>query len=166
MSQQPKCPCGSGKTYARCCKPLHTGKKEAETAEQLMRSRYAAYAQQELDYIFETTHPESREDYDPESTRVWSENSTWDHIEIVQTHEGGAEDEQGQVEFIAHFQDRKGRKQMHHEMALFEKADGKWYFKDGRYVSPKPVVREAPKVGRNEPCPCGSGKKFKKCCAD
>jgi preprotein translocase subunit SecA len=27
-----------------------------------------------------------------------------------------------------------------------------------------PVVREAPKVGRNEPCPCGSGKKFKKCC--
>ena len=27
-----------------------------------------------------------------------------------------------------------------------------------------PVTREAPKVGRNDPCPCGSGKKFKKCC--
>lgn len=27
-----------------------------------------------------------------------------------------------------------------------------------------PVVRDAPKVGRNDPCPCGSGKKFKKCC--
>ena len=26
------------------------------------------------------------------------------------------------------------------------------------------VRREMPKVGRNEPCPCGSGKKFKKCC--
>lgn len=28
----------------------------------------------------------------------------------------------------------------------------------------KPVVRDAPKVGRNDPCPCGSGKKYKKCC--
>jgi preprotein translocase subunit SecA len=27
-----------------------------------------------------------------------------------------------------------------------------------------PVTREAPKVGRNDPCPCGSGKKYKKCC--
>lgn len=29
---------------------------------------------------------------------------------------------------------------------------------------PEPVRRAAPKVGRNDPCPCGSGKKFKKCC--
>jgi preprotein translocase subunit SecA len=31
---------------------------------------------------------------------------------------------------------------------------------------PKPVSyeRDAPKVGRNDPCPCGSGKKYKKCC--
>jgi preprotein translocase subunit SecA len=28
----------------------------------------------------------------------------------------------------------------------------------------QPVVRAQPKVGRNEPCPCGSGRKFKKCC--
>jgi preprotein translocase subunit SecA len=27
----------------------------------------------------------------------------------------------------------------------------------------KPVVRDAPKVGRNDPCPCGTGKKYKKC---
>ena len=26
------------------------------------------------------------------------------------------------------------------------------------------MVRETPKVGRNDPCPCGSGKKYKKCC--
>ena len=30
--------------------------------------------------------------------------------------------------------------------------------------SRKPIRREEPKVGRNDPCPCGSGKKFKKCC--
>ena len=28
----------------------------------------------------------------------------------------------------------------------------------------KQMARKPPKVGRNEPCPCGSGKKFKKCC--
>ena len=28
----------------------------------------------------------------------------------------------------------------------------------------KPIRRDAPKIGRNDPCPCGSGKKFKKCC--
>ena len=28
----------------------------------------------------------------------------------------------------------------------------------------KPIVRETPKVGRNDPCTCGSQKKYKKCC--
>ena len=43
--------------------------------------------------------------------------------------------------------------------------DGKWFYVDGDMVKPKPVVRDKPKVGRNEPCPCGSGRKYKKCCA-
>jgi preprotein translocase subunit SecA len=30
--------------------------------------------------------------------------------------------------------------------------------------APKPIVRDVPKVGRNDPCPCGSGKKYKRCC--
>ncbi|MBP1582331.1 MAG: SEC-C domain-containing protein [Victivallales bacterium] len=30
--------------------------------------------------------------------------------------------------------------------------------------APKPIVRETPKINRNDPCPCGSGKKYKKCC--
>ena len=32
------------------------------------------------------------------------------------------------------------------------------------YVPPKPFIRDQPKIGRNDPCPCGSGKKYKKCC--
>ena len=32
------------------------------------------------------------------------------------------------------------------------------------HATPRPVVRSNPKIGRNDPCPCGSGKKFKKCC--
>jgi uncharacterized protein YecA (UPF0149 family) len=36
----------------------------------------------------------------------------------------------------------------------------------GETVKVETVRREEPKVGRNDPCPCGSGKKYKKCCAD
>jgi SEC-C motif-containing protein len=46
---------------------------------------------------------------------------------------------------------------------FIREADG-WKFEDGDLVPEKPIVREAPKVGRNDPCPCGSGKKYKKCC--
>ena len=28
----------------------------------------------------------------------------------------------------------------------------------------EPYVRDVPKIGRNDPCPCGSGRKYKKCC--
>ena len=35
-----------------------------------------------------------------------------------------------------------------------------------RILAPPTPALAGPKVGRNDPCPCGSGKKFKKCCAD
>jgi SEC-C motif domain protein len=159
-----ECPCGSNRLYSECCEPFHKG-AQALSAEQVMRARYAAYAKMELDYIFETTHPECRKDYDANSTRTWAEQSAWDRLEILETIAGGPDDENGEVEFRAHFADAMGRTCIHHERALFEKYDGRWYFKDGIYVKPQTIKRETPKIGRNEPCPCGSGKKFKKCCA-
>ncbi len=68
------CPCGSGSTYENCCQPLINGARQAETAEQLMRSRYSAYVKVETDYILETTHPEHRQNFDPEGTRQWLKN--------------------------------------------------------------------------------------------
>ena len=32
-----------------------------------------------------------------------------------------------------------------------------------RVVAQQPAQRQGPKIGRNDPCPCGSGQKFKKC---
>ncbi|MGN1324764.1 MAG: SEC-C metal-binding domain-containing protein, partial [Candidatus Spyradenecus sp.] len=52
----------------------------------------------------------------------------------------------------------------HHERSLFKRVDGQWKFIDGELVKPKPIVNEQPRPGRNDPCPCGSGKKYKKCC--
>ena len=54
-----KCPCHSGKKYSTCCEPYHLRKKLPEKPEQLMRSRYSAYALNLPDYIIWTTHPKS-----------------------------------------------------------------------------------------------------------
>ena len=52
-----------------------------------------------------------------------------------------------------------GEEVSHKERSLFKKDEGIWYFYNA--ASLDPVKRENPKVGRNDPCPCGSGKKFK-----
>jgi len=158
-----QCPCGSGSAYADCCRPLIKGERPAESAEALMRSRYAAYVKVETDYILETTHPKHREGYDAAGTREWAESAQWEGLEIVSLKGGTAADTTGEVEFIARYQE-KGEPKQHHELALFKKEKAGWFFTDGKGVSQKPVVRSAPKIGRNDPCSCGSGQKYKKCC--
>jgi len=157
------CPCGSNLPYSNCCEPLIKGIKQSETAEQLMRSRYSAYAKSELNYLYETTLPSQRHDYDHEGTRSWAEKSVWNGLEIIETKDGKIEDTHGKVEFIANFT-HKGTRKIHHESAEFKKEDGKWYFSKGEFVPQKQFIRTDPKIGRNDPCPCGSGKKYKKCC--
>ena len=76
---------------------------------------------------------------------------------------GGEADEQGVVEFVVTYKE-KGVVRRYHERGRFQKEQGRWYFVEGEMVTPKTEVHTAPKVGRNEPCPCGSGKKYKKCC--
>ena len=158
-----KCPCGSELTYEECCKPLIDGTQQAETAEALMRSRYSAFVKTEIDYIYNTVSPEQQKDFKREDVTVWSKDSEWEGLEILNTSEGGQDDEAGTVEFIARFR-QDGKLIEHHELARFEKIDNQWLFVDGSTPKPKPVKRENPKIGRNAPCPCGSGKKYKKCC--
>ncbi len=157
------CPCGSTKPYADCCRPLITGDRRAETAEQLMRSRYTAYVKKELAWLRESLHPGHRADYDEKSSRDWADRATWHGIEVLRTEQGGAADDTGTVEFVVSFTE-SGVKQEHHERSAFQKVNGVWYFKEGKALPPRPVVRQGPRAGRNDPCPCGSGKKFKKCC--
>ena len=155
------CPCGSGAAFADCCEPVIAGAHPAETAEQLMRARYSAYVGANTDFIFATTHPDHRQGYDHEGTRKWAEEAAWEGLEIVGSHRGGADDSVGEVEFIARYRE-KGTLREHHELAQFKRDQGTWLFTDGAMVRPKPIV--AVKYGRNEPCPCGSGRKHKHCC--
>lgn len=155
------CYCGSGITYSGCCEPIIKGIQPAQTAEQLMRARYSAYVGAQMDFIFETTDPDQRQGYDHDGTREWAENSEWHGLEIVSALDGGPGDVTGEVEFIARFSE-KGVLREHHELARFTRKDDTWFFSDGAMVKQKPV--SVNKVGRNDPCTCGSGLKFKKCC--
>ena len=163
MAAEPKdCPCGSGARYSACCKPYHTGAAQPPTAEALMRARYSAFATSNADYIRDTLHPRARKDHDDDAVRRWAKESEWLGFEIVETRAGGVDDTRGTVEFIAHYK-VNGEVNDHHERAEFARVDGRWTFVDGKQLAGQPVVREAPKVGRNDPCPCGSGKKYKQC---
>jgi len=155
------CPCGSGSNYAACCEPIIRGKQKAATAEQLMRARYTAHVKVEVDFLFDSTHPDYREGYDHKGTRTWAENSEWHGLEILEASQGGPGDEQGEVTFIARFRDKSGLR-THHEYGHFERVDGRWLFTEGVMVKAKPL--SVAKVGRNDPCSCGSGLKYKKCC--
>ncbi len=156
------CPCGSGKPYADCCEPVIKGTKAAETAEALMRSRYSAYVKHEIDWIAASCTPDEEQEIDMEETRKWSEESEWQGLKILNTEKGGPSDDEGIVEFTATYV-RKGIRDVHKERAYFTKKDGKWMYEAGELI-PTTVVRVGDKVGRNDLCPCGSGKKYKKCC--
>lgn len=157
-----QCPCQSGVKYSHCCEPLIKGKKQAETAEQLMRARYTAYTQIQMDFIEQTHDPKTSQDIDMQGSREWAQTTNWDGLEIIETAQGGVDDEVGTVEFKATFLTEEGP-QIHHELSQFHKRDGVWYYSNSSQPS-QTVVRASPKVGRNDPCPCGSGKKYKKCC--
>jgi SEC-C motif domain protein len=156
------CPCGSAVEFSQCCEPLHLGQRRAERAEELMRARYSAYATQAIDFIIDTHDPHSREETDRASLEAWSKESEWKGLEILSKEAGESGDKTGVVEFIAHFA-QNGKNHAHHERAEFSKRDGHWFFVDGKMVV-RPITREGAKVGRNDECPCGSGKKYKKCC--
>ena len=156
------CPCGTGRPYSECCEPYISGKAFAPTAEALMRSRYSAYTVHAVDYIIETCLHKGKDDIDRKSTSDWSEKSTWLGLKIISAEKGGIADSEGTVEFEASFE-RDGLKDVHHEKAKFKKENGEWLYEEGNIV-PHTVVRSSPKTGRNEPCPCGSGKKYKHCC--
>ena len=159
------CPCGTGRGYDKCCGPYLGGEAKPETAEQLMRARYTAHVVADVSYVGATQHPETADEYDEAATQTWAEKSEWLGLEIQNTSAGSSVDETGTVEFVAMYRDAEGTVRKHHELGTFKKLNNEWMFFDGEPASTEPYRRADPKAGRNDPCPCGSGKKFKKCCA-
>ncbi|MEI6559446.1 MAG: YchJ family metal-binding protein [Rhodospirillaceae bacterium] len=155
------CPCGSGRGLDECCGPLLAG-APAPSAEALMRSRYSAFVTGTLDHIDRSHAREARDEFDRlEAERVVDE-AKWLGLEIRRVVAGGAGDETGEVEFVVRYR-RRGQTYAQHELASFCREDGLWKYRSGE-LNPKSPPRQVSKVGRNDACSCGSGKKFKKCC--
>ncbi len=157
-----QCPCGSGSGFDACCGPI-IGGEPAPTPEALMRSRFTAFVRGDLDHIENTHATEVRDTFNRSAAESTANAVEWISLEIIGTAEGGANDDTGMVEFAARFK-QNGELMVHHERSNFRREDGRWAYVDGK-MNPKGEPRRVEKVGRNDPCPCGSGKKYKKCCA-
>jgi SEC-C motif domain protein len=167
------CPCGSDFPFTDCCGPLIRGTGFPDTAEDLMRSRYTAFSQKNWEYLVTTSHPEEKKEMAKIGPDLVEDEVVWNKLEIMGTRAGGSGDSEGQVDFAAHFT-RDGAEETLRESSRFYKVNGRWVYsrKDSTLPpvsapsqeKPKTFVRDEAKVGRNDPCPCGSGKKYKKCC--
>ena len=146
------CPCQSSQPYTDCCQPFHTGQRQPENAEQLMRSRYAAYALQQIDYIVRTTVPAQQPLLNVAAIAQWSREAQWLGLTVHQ-HIPRIGKRHAQVAFTARFAEH-GSAHEHHELSTFVQINGAWYFID-------PTV---PLPSMKSPCICGSGVKFKACC--
>jgi SEC-C motif-containing protein len=119
------CPCGTGSNYGACCGRLISGSAQARTAEELMRSRFSAYALGELDYVFRTWHPKTRPaDVSP------APGVTFAGLLISDIVAGGPEDDLGVVEFTARLRGPDGLADMH-ERSRFSRRAGRWMYVDG-----------------------------------
>lgn len=143
-----ECYCGSKKEFSKCCKPYLSGVLQPSTAQELMRSRYSAYVLGDGIYIVKTTTKENRYEDDLELIEEYAKSVTWLGLEILHV-------EKNIVEFKAYYRDANGVK-VQHEKSNFIYEDGVWLYRDGKMYNSK--------IERNEPCPCQSGKKYKKCC--
>ena len=152
------CPCGSGNNYLHCCKPFHSGESLPATAQALMRSRFTAYCLQLESYLLSTWYANTR----PLTLNLGDSQQNWEKLDIIRCKQGGQNDAKGTVEFNAFFTENN-ESWLLHERSQFVKIDGQWFYVDGltRII---PAINGTITSNKNAPCPCGSGKKFKRCC--
>lgn len=125
MRSDEPCPCGSGEAFAACCLPLHSGEEHARTAEQLMRSRYSAFAVGNGDYLWRSWHPRTR----PDSVEI-DPRIAWTGLEVIRCVAGGADDTEGEVEFLASYRENQ-RSGTLHERSRFAVRARRWFYVDG-----------------------------------
>lgn len=152
------CPCGL-QDYADCCGLYHIGMHNPPTPEVLMRSRYSAYALANMEYIKRTMFGKPLAGFDELQAKMWAESIEWLKLKII--HSEIASAGRGFVEFIAYFIENNKRQSLH-ELSEFQLIEGQWYYVNGTYPQPNKKISSM-KIGRNDPCPCGSRKKFKNC---
>ena len=150
------CPCGQPSTFGKCCAPIISGDQAAPSAEALMRSRYCAHVVLDMEYLLSSWKPNHQQPLIREEIEQWARDSQWLGLTIHSTKSGQASADEGWVEFSARYLPAgEHTATFHREHSHFIRQGNHWFYVDGRSAD----------TGRNETCPCGSGKKYKRCCA-
>lgn len=151
------CICGLKRDYDECCGTIIDGERAALSPEELMRSRYSAYVKGDGKYLVYSCAKESRYEDDIELIEEFSNSVEWLKLEVLDSYDDT-------VEFKAYYLENKVSTntttqniKLLHERSKFILEDGVWKYLNGELFNSR--------IERNESCPCGSGKKFKKCCA-
>lgn len=148
------CSCCSGNSFEQCCEPYLSGAKIAATPEQLMRSRYSAYALGNYGkYLLATWFPPMAQHLD--EAQLDNSDTQWLSLTVLNSAVKG---DDGEVSFEARYKDAESDAVMH-ENSVFKRLGKRWFYVGGEVSH---TSQEPPK--RNDLCPCGSGNKYKKCC--
>jgi SEC-C motif-containing protein len=156
---QSPCPCGSGKTFAECCAPVIAGTIRPETAERLMRARFTAHVTHDSAFIHRTYLATVTQPFIPDEKEP---DIGWTRL-VIHPQPPSRDPDIAFVDLSAYYVDQ-GREFALHENAEFKRIGGDWIYTRPLREGPAPVKASQPKPGRNDPCPCGSGKKYKHCC--
>ena len=147
------CQCGSGEMFSACCEPILNDHSRAGTALQLMRSRYTAFIHKHDRHILASWDPSTR----PRALNHEDHPVSWVGLQIHETDRGQEKDTEGTVTFTASYIEN-GQFCHLREKSRFRKENDLWFYINGECDLKKE------KIARNSACPCGSGKKFKRCC--
>jgi len=163
-----KCPCGSESSFKQCCCLFINNEKNPQSPEQLMRSRYSAYATNAADYIYQTYAESSRVLQSISDISAWAKETKWLRLVIhsASDHRENRIDDCESILnnlptvcFSAYYQ-HQGQYFLMKETSRFVLEDCQWRYLDGEVSNNEELV--TPK--RNELCFCYSQKKFKHCC--
>jgi SEC-C motif-containing protein len=184
------CFCGSNIDFSSCCLPYINNEVPADTPEQLMRSRFSAYAFKNAQYIYDTYAKSSQTAQSVEDIDDWSKACAWIALIIHPTTGNLDKTSEQFVEFSAFYITESTLYELREKsrfileegitatvaasVEIKEDSDLNNQLKQWRYIDGDIIAHsELASIKRNETCPCNDyptawqlkkDKKFKHCC--
>lgn len=150
-----QCCCGSEKLLTECCHRVWQQGGDTVSAERVMRARYTAYVQGNIDFLRITTLPIQQSALNIAQITQWSQQTEWLGLQVISHQLATHSEQHAWVVFVVTCREN-GRLYTHHEQSAFVRDGASW-----RFIDPNVSL----KTERNQSCFCGSRAKFKRCCA-
>ena len=157
------CYCGSNLSYNACCEPFILAVKQPDKPEQLMRSRYTAFATRNITYIQNTMTGLALQQFSFSEAMRWSCSVEWLGLQILRANDCMVLNS-AYVCFRAYFREQQSVCGLY-EKSEFKRVRGAWFYtKSLCHRIDKMEFNPSETVSRNDLCPCQSGRRFRKCC--